>query len=174
MRYFICALADRIDYFLESLYICNTFVHSGAMLGMTTQYLSGVSQCQHIATQDQNQKESIFDWFPDLSREFLVIPLLFFICSSLFFNIMNTTLFYFNILILTLLYLFIFAIISLLVYHSYMLGLVRLELYTCLGSYSIYPSVPWVNDRYCVGMVPIAVFIYDCTLYAGSRGSSWW
>jgi len=68
---------------------------------------------------------------------------------------MNTTLFYYNILIMTLLYLFIFTIISFLVHHSYMLGLVRLELYTCLGSYSIYPSDPWVNDRYCVGVVPI-------------------
>jgi len=56
---------------------------------------------------------------------------------------------------MTLLYLFIFAIISFLVYHSYMLGLVRLELYTCLGSYSVYPLDPWVNDRYCVGVVPI-------------------
>ena len=54
-----------------------------------------------------------------------------------------------------LLYLFIFAIILFLVYHSYMLGLVRLELYTCLGSYSVYPSDAWVNDRYCVGVVPI-------------------
>jgi len=68
---------------------------------------------------------------------------------------MNTTLFYFNILIITLLYLFIFAIILFLVYHSYMLDLVRLELYTCLGSYSVYPLDPWVNERYCVGMVPI-------------------
>jgi len=68
---------------------------------------------------------------------------------------MNTTLFSFNILIMTLLYLFIFAIISFLVYHSYMLCIVRLELYTCLGSYSVYPSDPWLNDRYCVGMVPI-------------------
>ena len=68
---------------------------------------------------------------------------------------MNTTLFYFIILIMTLLYLFIFAIILLLVDHRYMLGLVRLELYTCLGSYSVYPSDPWVNDRYCVGLVPI-------------------
>jgi hypothetical protein len=65
------------------------------------------------------------------------------------------TLFYFNILIMTLLYLFIFAIISFLVYHSYMLGLVRLELYTCLGLYSVYPCVQWVNDKYCVGVVPI-------------------
>ena len=75
--------------------------------------------------------------------------------SLLFFNIMNMTLFYFNILIMNLLDLFIFAIISFLVYHSHMLGLVRLELYTCLGSYSVYPSDPWVNDRYCVGVVLI-------------------
>ena len=56
---------------------------------------------------------------------------------------------------MTLLYLFIFAIISFLVYRSYILGLVRLELYTCLGSYSVYPCVQWVNDMYCVGVVPI-------------------
>ena len=68
---------------------------------------------------------------------------------------MNMTLLYFNILIMTLLYLFIFAIILFLVYHSYILGLVRLDLYTCLGSYSVYPSDPWVNDRYCVGVVLI-------------------
>jgi len=42
-----------------------------------------------------------------------------------------------------------------LVYHSYILGLVRLDLYTCLGLYSVYPSDPWVNDRYCVGVVLI-------------------
>ena len=56
---------------------------------------------------------------------------------------------------MTLLYLFIFKIILFLVYHSYILGLVRLDLYTCLGSSSVYPSDPWVNDRYCVGMVLI-------------------
>ena len=42
-----------------------------------------------------------------------------------------------------------------LVYDGYILGLVRLELYTCLGSYSVYLSDPWVNDRYCVGVVLI-------------------
>ena len=68
------------------------------------------------------------------------------------------TLFYFNILIMNLLYLFIFAIILFLVYHSYILGLVRLELYTFLGSYSVYPSDPWVNDRYCVSVVLIPYF----------------
>ena len=36
-----------------------------------------------------------------------------------------------------------------------MLGLVRLELYRCLGSYSVYPCVQWVNGKYCVGVVPI-------------------
>jgi len=65
------------------------------------------------------------------------------------------TFLYFNILIMTLLYLFIFAIISFLVYHVYILGLVILELYTCLGLYSVYPSGPWVNDKNCVGVVPI-------------------
>ena len=68
---------------------------------------------------------------------------------------MNMALLYFNILIMTMLYLFIFAIILFLVYHSYMLGLVRLELYISLGSYSVYPCVQWVNDKYCVGVVPI-------------------
>ena len=82
---------------------------------------------------------------------------------------MNTTLFYFNILIMTLLYLFIFAIISFLVYHSYMLGLVRLELYTCLGSYSVYPLDPWVNDRYCVGVLPI-LYLSMIVPYMSDRG----
>jgi len=82
---------------------------------------------------------------------------------------MNTTLFYFNILIMTLFYLFIFAIISFLLYHSYMLGLVRLEIYTCLGSYSVYPSDPWVNDRYCVGVVPIP-YLSTIVPYMPDRG----
>jgi len=58
-------------------------------------------------------------------------------------------------LLKTLLYLFIFKIILFLVYHGHILGLVRLDLYTCLGSYSVYPLDPWVNDRYCVGVVLI-------------------
>jgi len=79
------------------------------------------------------------------------------------------TLFYFNILIMTLLYLFIFPIILFLVYHSYILGLVRLELYTCLGSYSVYPSDPWVNDRCCVGVVPI-LYLSMIVPYMPDRG----
>jgi len=82
---------------------------------------------------------------------------------------MNMTLLYFNILIMTLLYLFIFAIILFLVYHSYMLGLVRLELYTCLGSYNIYPCVQWVNDKYCVGVVPI-LYLSAIVPYMPDRG----
>ena len=90
---------------------------------------------------------------------------------------MNMTLFYFNILLMTLLCLFIFAIILFLVYHSYIVGLVRLELYTCLGSYSVYPSDPWVNDRYCVGVVPIMYlsvivpYMLDRGVVGGSDGS---
>ena len=82
---------------------------------------------------------------------------------------MNMTLLYFNILIMTLLYLFIFAIILFLVYRSYMLGLVRLELYTCLRSYSIYPCVEWVNDKYCVGVVPIP-YLLMIVPYMPDRG----
>ena len=41
------------------------------------------------------------------------------------------------------------------VYRSYMLGIVRLELYTCLGLYSVHPEVQWVNDKYCVDVVSI-------------------
>lgn len=66
------------------------------------------------------------------------------------------TLVYFNILFMTLLYLIIFAIIVFLVYHSYMLGIVRLELYTCLGSYRVYPCAQWVNDKYYVDVVSIS------------------
>ena len=79
------------------------------------------------------------------------------------------TLFYFNILIMTLLYLFILAIILFLVYHSYMIGIVRLELYTSLGSYSVYPCVKWVNDKYCVGVVPIP-YLSAIVPYMPDRG----
>ena len=64
------------------------------------------------------------------------------------------TLFYFIILSMTLLYSFMFLVILFLVYYDYILGIVRSESYPCLGSYSVYPPVLWVNDRYCVGMVP--------------------
>ena len=70
---------------------------------------------------------------------------------------------------MTLLYLFIFAIISFLVYHSYMLGLVRSQLYTCLGSYNVYPCVQWVNDKYCIGVVPIP-YLSAIVPYMQDRG----
>ena len=81
-------------------------------------------------------------------------------CQSLFFIIMNMTLVYSIILIMTLFYSLIFSIILFLVYYAYILCLVRSEFYPCLGSYKVYPImacplVPWVNDRYCVGVVPI-------------------
>ena len=70
---------------------------------------------------------------------------------------------------MTLLYLLIFKIILFLVYHSYILGLVRLELYTCLGSYSVYPSDQWINERYCVGMVLIP-YLSAIVPYMPDRG----
>jgi len=70
---------------------------------------------------------------------------------------------------MNLLYLFIFAIILFLVYHSYIFGLVRLDLYTCLGSYSVYPSDPGVNDRYCVGVVLIS-YLSVIVPYMPDRG----
>ena len=64
------------------------------------------------------------------------------------------TLLYFIILFMTLLYSFMFLVILFLVYYDYILGLVRYESYPCLGSYRGYPLALWVNDRYCVGVVP--------------------
>ena len=82
---------------------------------------------------------------------------------------MNMTLFYFNILLMTLLYLFIFKIILFLVYNGYILGLVRLDLYTCLGSYSVYPSD---KRKILCRRGAYTVFICDCTQYARSWGGS--
>ena len=53
-----------------------------------------------------------------------------------------------------------FSIILFLVYHTYILGLVRSEFYPCLGLYKVYPImacplVSRVNNRYYVGVVPI-------------------
>jgi len=70
---------------------------------------------------------------------------------------------------MTLLNLFIFAVILFLVYHSYILGLVRFELYTCLGSYSVYPLDPEVNDRYCVCVVLIP-YLSAIVSYMSDRG----
>jgi len=50
-----------------------------------------------------------------------------------------------------------------------MLGLVRLELYTCLGLYNIYPCLQWVNDKYCVGVVPIP-YLSAIVHYMPDRG----
>jgi len=47
-----------------------------------------------------------------------------------------------------------FSIILLSVYFDYMIIIVKLELYLCIGSYSAYSLGRWVSDRYCVGEVP--------------------
>jgi hypothetical protein len=59
---------------------------------------------------------------------------------------------------MTLLYLIIFSIILFLVYFDYMLGIVRLELYSSIGSYSACSLDRWVSGKYYVGMVSIPYF----------------
>jgi hypothetical protein len=71
---------------------------------------------------------------------------------------MNMNLLYSIILDMTLLYLLIFSIIMFLVYFGYMLGIVRLELYSCIGSYRACSLISWVSGKYCVGVVPIPYF----------------
>ena len=72
---------------------------------------------------------------------------------------MNMTLVYSIILDMTLLYLIMFSIILFLVYFDYMLGIVRLELYSSVGSYSACSLNSWVSGKYCVGVVPILYFL---------------
>jgi hypothetical protein len=62
------------------------------------------------------------------------------------------------ILDMNLLYLIMFSIILFLVYFDYMLGIVRLELYSSIGSYSARSLDRWVSGKYCVGVVPIPYF----------------
>jgi hypothetical protein len=59
---------------------------------------------------------------------------------------------------MTLLYLIMFSIILFLVYFDYILGMVRLELYSSIGSYSACSLDRWVSGKYYVGVVPIPYF----------------
>jgi hypothetical protein len=87
---------------------------------------------------------------------------------------MNMTLVYSIIFDMTLLYLIMFSIILFLVYFDYMLGIVRLELYLSIGSYSACSLISWVSGKHCVGVVPIpylptiAPYIPDCVVDRGS------
>jgi hypothetical protein len=55
-----------------------------------------------------------------------------------------------------------------------MLGIVRLELYSSIGSYIAYLLISWVSGKHCVGMVPIPYlpaivpYIPDCVVDRGS------
>jgi hypothetical protein len=71
---------------------------------------------------------------------------------------MNMTLVYSIKLDMTLLHLIMFSIILFLVYFDYMLGIVRLELYSSIGLYSACSLDRWVSGKYCVGMVHIPYF----------------
>jgi hypothetical protein len=68
---------------------------------------------------------------------------------------MNMTLVYSIILDMTLLCLIMFSIILFLVYFDYMLGIVRSDLYSSIGSYSACSLISWVSGKHCVGVVPI-------------------
>jgi hypothetical protein len=72
---------------------------------------------------------------------------------------MNMTLVYSIILDMTLLYLIMFSVILFLFYFDYMLGIVKLELYSSVGSYSACSLNSWVSGKYCVGVVPIPYFL---------------
>jgi len=69
---------------------------------------------------------------------------------------MNMTLPYSIILDMTLLYLLIFLIILFLVYYGYMLGIVGLDLYSNICSYSAQSLISRVGGRHYVGMVLIS------------------
>jgi hypothetical protein len=55
-----------------------------------------------------------------------------------------------------------------------MLGIVRLQLYSSIGSYSACSLDRWVSGKYCAGVVPIlyfpaiAPYIPDCVVDRGS------
>jgi hypothetical protein len=68
---------------------------------------------------------------------------------------MNMTLVYSIILDMTLLYLITFSIILFLVYFDYILGIVRSDLYSSIGSYSAYLLISWVSGKHYIGVVPI-------------------
>jgi hypothetical protein len=80
------------------------------------------------------------------------------------------TLVYSIILDMTLLYLIMFSIILFLVYFDYMLGIVRSNLYSSIGSYNACSLISWVSGKHCVGVVPIpylpaiAPYILDCVV----------
>jgi len=59
---------------------------------------------------------------------------------------MSMSLLYSIILDMTLLYLLIFLIILFLVYYDYMLGIVGLDLYSNICSYSAHSLISWVVD----------------------------
>jgi len=86
---------------------------------------------------------------------------------------MNMTLIYLIILELTLFYWPMILIILFLVYFHYMLSEVRLELCSCIGSYSSYSLDRWVSCKYYVGLVlrPYLSMITPYSLELEDHGS---
>ena len=56
---------------------------------------------------------------------------------------------------------FIFLIIMFIVYFDYMLSIVGLSTYSCIGSYSARSTVHGVSGRHCVSMVLIRCLSMD-------------
>jgi hypothetical protein len=54
---------------------------------------------------------------------------------------------------MTLLYIIIFVIILFFIYFDYMSSIVRLSLYSNIGSQSSRPLVSWVGGQHCISMV---------------------
>jgi hypothetical protein len=54
---------------------------------------------------------------------------------------------------MTLLYIIIFAIILFFIYFDYMSSIIRLSLYSNIGSQSSRPLISWVGGQHCVSMV---------------------
>jgi hypothetical protein len=54
---------------------------------------------------------------------------------------------------MTLLYIIMFAIILFFIYFDYMSNIVRLSLYSNIGSQSSRPLISWVGGQHCVSMV---------------------
>jgi hypothetical protein len=68
---------------------------------------------------------------------------------------MNMTLVYSIILDMNLPYFLMFSIILFLVYFDYMLGIVRSDLYSIIGSYSACSLISWVSGKHYVGVAPV-------------------
>ena len=67
---------------------------------------------------------------------------------------------------------FIFLIIMFIVYFDYMLSIVGLSTYSCIGSYSAHSGVHRVSGQHCVSVVLICCLPMDTPYILGHGGRS--